>query len=62
MICPYTVAKTKTVNQYSSQQGDDPNESNTQTIEVTEKTMLECPKEGCGAWEYDHCGYRGAIE
>jgi len=63
MICPYTVAKTKTVNRYSSQQGDGPDESNTQTIEVTERTMMECPKEECGAYDWDEgrCSYKGAV-
>ena len=57
MICPHNVKKVCTVTQNSSDDG----ECN-EAVTVTKYTMLECPKEGCGAWQDGRCQYKGAVE
>ena len=54
MICPHNVKKVYTVTQNSS----DDDECN-EAVTITKYTMLECPKEGCGAWQDGRCNYRG---
>ena len=53
MICPHNVKKVYTVTQNSSD--DECNEA----VTMTKYTMLECQKEGCGAWQDGRCNYRG---
>lgn len=57
MICPHNVKKVCTVTQNSS----DDVECN-EAVTVTKYEMLECPKEGCGAWQDGRCQYKGAVE
>ena len=62
MLCPYNLAKQKTVTQTTSEQGSYMDVPDTQTIEATTYQMQDCPQEECGAWTDGHCSYRGAIE
>lgn len=57
MICPHNVKKVCTVTQNSSDDG----ECNG-AVTITKYEMLECPKEGCGAWQDGRCQYKGAVE
>ena len=54
MICPHNVKKVCTVTQNSS----DDDECN-EAVTITKYTMLECPEDGCGAWQDGRCNYRG---
>lgn len=57
MICPHNINQVYTVSQNSTDDG----ECN-DAVTVTKYTMLECPKEGCGAWQDGRCQYKGAVE
>ena len=57
MICPYNINQVYTVTQNSPDDG----ECN-DAVAMTKYTMLECPKEGCGAWQDGRCQYKGAVE
>ena len=62
MICPYNLAKRKSITQTTQEQGSYMDAPDTQTIEVITLEFQDCPKEECGAWKDGHCNFKGAVE
>lgn len=59
MICPYNRKHEKQIQQWVQEYS--PEDSNQvpsgTTITDTDFTMMECPKENCGAWHGGKCCY-----
>ena len=59
MICPYNRMATKQVIQTSYTLDDSGNTTMTDQVVVEHHTLMECPEEGCGAWQDGKCNYKG---
>lgn len=61
MICPYNRKSEICAKQYINDLVNEDTgiiKGNNENYIVT-FNMMECPQEGCGAWQNDKCNYRG---
>lgn len=57
MICPYNRKTQTTILQWVQTTDENNDQTDLQQIETVSFAMMDCPKEGCGAWQGGRCRY-----